>query len=159
MELFTKNPFSAHKTCRKEPKPKCHPHRWVNTKQCLSCLPSHNSNSDEKTTRVKNNPKCTREWVVRACTFSWWVSLMEAGLKRGSEGRGCRPGPLPSFLLFVWDRPMGLCLPTREWSPNMNLWELRIQSPYKNRLHDQNTHLENEVRLHKSRNWLFTAFP
>lgn len=146
MKLFTKTPLSAHKVCRNEPKPKCHPHRWVNTKQCLSCLPSHNSNSDEKTTRVKNNPKCTvREVVTSVLSPGEWAWRQQGW--SGGRGQEAEAGEGSSFPLAVWDHPTGLWLSAQDCSPDVELGELKNQSPYKKSQHDQNPHSENKVRL------------
>lgn len=137
MELFTEKPFSAHKRWRNEPKPKCHPHRWVNTKQCLTCLSSHNSNSHEKNHSCEKQPQSARvsELFMFVLSLGEWAGPRQGRRGKGSEGRG-------------------RCCPRRE-TPAY-LWEF---SHHVRKASTIRTRLENEISIFKSRNCLFTAFP
>lgn len=114
MELFTKKPYSAHKICRYEPKPKCHPHRWVNTKQCLSCLPFHNSNSHEKKNHsCEKQPQSAEvsELFISVLSLDEWSELDGGWDDEGQKTEAAAaPGVKP-----------------QAWRPSV---DLRIQSPH-----------------------------
>lgn len=157
MELFTKNPpFHTRYTEMSQNPNVTHTDEWIRNNAWVAFLPIIVTVM-KKTTRVKNNPK-VHEWVSCSCRYFLLVSEF-GGMTRGSEGRySCCPGHLPHPIISVGS-PQSYASQHRSEGPTWIWGSCNFRHHVKKSQHDQNTHLENEVRLYKSRNWLFTAFP
>lgn len=129
MGLFTKKLSFAHKYAEMSQNPNVtHTDEWIRNDAWVVFFPTIAMVT--KTPHVwKTTPECPSD---SSCPCLYFLLVRKAGRKAKSEDSCCCrcPRHFLSFQLFPWENPRGRGLSAQQWSPNVYLTDLRIQSSW-----------------------------